>query len=74
MTAHGPDLATFNGATKAELKPTRVADGTMAFMFETCFMTYVTKWATETSMKLQSDYYKAWIDIPSNFNESTVQK
>lgn len=29
MTPHGPDMQCFEGASTAELKPTRVADGTM---------------------------------------------
>ena len=38
MTPHGPDAKTCEVASKATLKPERVADGTMAFMFESCFM------------------------------------
>jgi homogentisate 1,2-dioxygenase len=38
MTPHGPDAKTFEGASNAALKPERVAEGTMAFMFESCFM------------------------------------
>ena len=29
MTPHGPDFQCFEGASNAELKPSRVADGTM---------------------------------------------
>lgn len=34
MAAHGPDVGCFNGASVEELVPKRVAEGTMAFMFE----------------------------------------
>lgn len=34
MSAHGPDKATHEAASNAELKPTRVGSGSMAFMFE----------------------------------------
>lgn len=34
MSAHGPDSAAFEGASNAELKPNKVGDGSMAFMFE----------------------------------------
>jgi len=34
MTPHGPDVATFEGASNAKLEPERIADGTQAFMFE----------------------------------------
>lgn len=34
MSAHGPDADAFEGASNAELKPAKVGDGSMAFMFE----------------------------------------
>ena len=34
MSAHGPDTDAFEGASNAELKPQKVGDGSMAFMFE----------------------------------------
>eukprot|EP00049_Salpingoeca_infusionum_P026631 m.26880 g.26880 ORF g.26880 m.26880 type:complete len:556 (+) comp8880_c0_seq4:87-1754(+) len=34
MTPHGPDKACFDAASSAELKPEVIAEGTMAFMFE----------------------------------------
>ena len=34
MSAHGPDSGAFEGASNAELKPAKVGDGSMAFMFE----------------------------------------
>jgi homogentisate 1,2-dioxygenase len=34
MSAHGPDSDAFEGASNAELKPSKVGDGSMAFMFE----------------------------------------
>lgn len=34
MSAHGPDSDAFEGASNAELKPAKVGDGSMAFMFE----------------------------------------
>ena len=68
MAPHGPDRATFESATSAELKPGRVADGTQAFMFETHFMLTVTPWAAETCGKVQPDYFKVWQDLTSHFN------
>lgn len=60
MTPHGPDAATFHAASVAPLHPVRVADNTLAFMFESSLMLGVTPWALEESGKVQSDYYKAW--------------
>lgn len=34
MTPHGPDAATFHTASTAELKPQKIPDTTLAFMFE----------------------------------------
>uniref|UniRef100_A0A674P6Z6 Homogentisate 1,2-dioxygenase n=1 Tax=Takifugu rubripes TaxID=31033 RepID=A0A674P6Z6_TAKRU len=43
MTPHGPDVDCFEKNSRAELKPERVAEGTMAFMFESSFSMAVTK-------------------------------
>ncbi|EPZ36041.1 homogentisate 1,2-dioxygenase [Rozella allomycis CSF55] len=67
MTPHGPDAKTTEEAMKANLKPVKVANETMAFMFESCYIVSVTKWAFNDCQKLQNDYHKAWIEIPSKF-------
>lgn len=38
MSAHGPDFTTYEKASTVELKPMKVGEGSMAFMFESCFM------------------------------------
>ncbi|WP_411027259.1 homogentisate 1,2-dioxygenase domain-containing protein, partial [Salmonella sp. s54925] len=69
MTPHGPDKECFEKATNIEqLKPQRVADGTMAFMFESCLSLAVTRWAVETSDKLDKNYYKVWSEIDGKFD------
>ncbi|PJF18284.1 hypothetical protein PSACC_01902, partial [Paramicrosporidium saccamoebae] len=60
---HGPDAKTVEMASAEDLKPVRVAEGTMAFMFESSFMLRTTRWAMEESGKLQSEYWKAWAEI-----------
>lgn len=64
---HGPDANTFAAATKEELKPVRVADGTMAFMFESSLMLKTTRWAMEASQKLQTNYHEAWTPLKVHF-------
>ncbi|GMK57519.1 hypothetical protein CspeluHIS016_0403530 [Cutaneotrichosporon spelunceum] len=59
-TAHGPDAETFNKATNAELKPHKVSEGSMAFMFESAYQIVTTKWSIQESGKIQQDYWKAW--------------
>jgi homogentisate 1,2-dioxygenase len=65
MAAHGPDLATFEKASIAELKPQKIAD-TLAFMFETRFPIRPTRFALETPA-LQRDYDKCWQGLPKMF-------
>jgi len=66
MTPHGPDTETFAKASNAELKPHRVADGTLAFMFESSLLLKVTTWAHETN--LDDKYYTCWQGLQSNFS------
>ncbi|NXV01603.1 HGD dioxygenase, partial [Cettia cetti] len=68
MTPHGPDADCFEKASKAQLEPERVADGTMAFMFESSLSLAVTKWGLQTSNRLDKNYYKCWEPLKSHFN------
>ncbi|XP_033326613.1 homogentisate 1,2-dioxygenase [Megalopta genalis] len=67
MTPHGPDTRCFETASNRELGPVRIADGTMAFMFETCYSLVVTEWATTVSNKLDRDYNKCWELLEKHF-------
>lgn len=67
MTPHGPDVKCFEGASKAELKPEKIAEGTMAFMFETSLCMNLTSWAAQSN-KLDSNYYKCWEGLKKSFN------
>jgi homogentisate 1,2-dioxygenase len=58
MTSHGPDRATFEKASAAELVPHRLSD-TLAFMFETRYVFRVTSQALGSDA-LQSDYDACW--------------
>ena len=60
MNAHGPDAASWQAATNAELRPVKI-DGTMAFMIESCWPYRVTDWAMAGA---QSDYDAAWSGFP----------
>jgi homogentisate 1,2-dioxygenase len=65
MSAHGPDAATFDAASNAELKPQYIGD-TLAFMFESRFVLRPTRFALETP-HLQRDYYSCWQGLRKNF-------
>lgn len=65
MSGHGPDAATFDRMSTAELKPHYI-DGTLAFMFETRFVCRPTRFAMESDLR-QEDYYEVWQDLKGNF-------
>lgn len=56
MAAHGPDAASFEAARNADLKPVKVGEGSMAFMFESSLMLGVTEWGLKSCAKVQKDY------------------
>ena len=69
MTPHGPDAQCFEGAIKSKLKPERVADGTLAFMFETSLCMRLTEWAAE-SKSLDRDYHLCWNGLQKHFHSN----
>jgi homogentisate 1,2-dioxygenase len=66
MLPHGPDMAAFEGASNAELKPHKLA-GTLAFMFESRFPQRVTAYAAGVA-ELQQDYMACWGDLKKHFD------
>jgi homogentisate 1,2-dioxygenase len=67
MSAHGPDAATFDKASRADTtKPDHIQD-TMAFMFETRTIIRPTRHAL-ASPQLQRDYADCWRGLRRNFD------
>jgi homogentisate 1,2-dioxygenase len=67
MSGHGPDVATFEVASRADTtRPERVS-GTMAFMFETRCVIRPTRYALESAL-LQEDYIECWQGLPKRFD------
>lgn len=66
MTPHGPDAKCFEKESVKELEPERVAEGTMAFMFETYMSMKATAWAKSCG-KLQANYFEVWQGLASHF-------
>jgi homogentisate 1,2-dioxygenase len=58
MSAHGPDLATYERASNAPLKPHRIED-TLAFMWESRYVFRPTK-AALAAKELQKNYDRVW--------------
>ena len=46
-SAHGPDADTFKKASTADLKPVKIGEGSMSFMFESAYQLVTTKYAAE---------------------------
>jgi homogentisate 1,2-dioxygenase len=66
MSGHGPDAATFEQASAADLQP-RYLDDTLAFMFETRFVLRPTR-AALTAPQLQRDYSTCWQGLQKHFS------
>ncbi len=60
MAGHGPDVASWKGASEAELKPHKIED-TMAFMVESRWVFRPTAFAMGCA---QADYDEAWSGFP----------
>jgi homogentisate 1,2-dioxygenase len=58
MSAHGPDLATFERASAAELEPHKI-ENTLAFMWESRYVWRPTRFAM-SSPALQKGYDRVW--------------
>jgi homogentisate 1,2-dioxygenase len=70
MTGHGPDAATFDKASVADLsKPDVIADS-MAFMFETRAVIRPTRQALDAAHR-QRDYQACWAGLHRHFNATS---
>jgi homogentisate 1,2-dioxygenase len=65
MSGHGPDAATFERASQADLAPRKI-DGTLAFMFESRYVIHPTPYALACP-QLQSDYPACWRGLAKRF-------
>jgi homogentisate 1,2-dioxygenase len=64
MSAHGPDLATFDKASAAELKPHKI-ENSLAFMWESRYVFRPTAAAMKAA-QLQKSYDKVWNGFRKN--------
>ena len=71
FTPHGPDRATFEGASNAELTP-EYMDATQAFMFESTYIFYVTEWAQNNF--LDEDYQNCWDGLENHFRKHQTEE
>jgi homogentisate 1,2-dioxygenase len=67
MSSHGPDAATFEKASSADLSAPDIMSGTMAIMFETRLPLCPTAQALD-SPSLQRDYDRCWTELRRNFD------
>jgi homogentisate 1,2-dioxygenase len=66
MTAHGPDAATFEKASAADLSKPDVITDTMAFMFESRHVFAATEQALQCPSR-QRDYQQCWQGLTKHF-------
>jgi homogentisate 1,2-dioxygenase len=66
MSAHGPDAATFEKASRADLTKPDVITDTMAFMFETRHVLRPTAQALDAPQR-QADYQDCWQGLARHF-------
>lgn len=64
---HGETYETFRRATTVDLEPTRVSEGTIAFMFHISAKLGVTKYALERSGNLHQSPPEIWDDLRAHF-------
>jgi homogentisate 1,2-dioxygenase len=64
-SAHGPDVASYEQAVAAELKPHKI-ENSLAFMLETCYVLAPTAFALATP-SLQTDYDACWNGFTAAF-------
>ena len=68
MSGHGPDATTHEKASNVELKPMKVGEESMAFMFESCLMLGVTDWGLKKCNKVQEAYNReSWAGLKPHF-------
>jgi homogentisate 1,2-dioxygenase len=67
MSGHGPDAATFEKASQADLSQPDIITDTMAFMFESCRVIRPTAQALASSDR-QTDYQDCWSGLGKHFN------
>ena len=69
MSGHGPDAATFEKASHADLSKADVISDTMAFMFETRGVLRPVQQAIDAAHR-QGDYLACWSGLQKHFNGS----
>jgi homogentisate 1,2-dioxygenase len=67
MTSHGPDAECFEKNSTMELKPAKIAQGTMAFMFESSLSMALTPWAESRGL-LDEAYQDCWKPLKKHFD------
>jgi homogentisate 1,2-dioxygenase len=68
---HGPDVTTFETASKADISQPKRIENTMAFMFETTFLLRLSPLAQE---KLDQNYINCWSGLKNYHREQQQQQ
>ncbi|CAF1114968.1 unnamed protein product, partial [Brachionus calyciflorus] len=68
MAPHGPNKGVFESGVDDELKPSRIPDGNISFMFESSLGLSLTDWAWNSEKK-ENDYHKSWLLLEDNYSK-----
>ena len=63
---HKPEALKCLSSSQAELTPQRIAEDTMAFMFESSLSMKTTPWAETAALK-DADYHRCWAPLRKHF-------
>lgn len=67
-------MQTFEKASTANLEPSKVGQGSMAFMFESCLMLGVTEWGLHHCQKVQDNYnHESWEPLKVHFKRPNME-
>jgi len=68
MSGHGPDAQTYKKASVGDLRPTRLPDDSLAYMFESCYFMRLTEWALNAPT--DTNYHQCWAGLEREFSQS----
>ncbi len=73
MSGHGPERQVFEKASTSELKPQKVGEGSLAFMFESAYMFKISKYVMEDEC-LDLGYIDCWKGLENKFRKMDIKK
>jgi len=73
MSGHGPEAKVFEKASTSELKPMKIAEGCMSFMFETAYLLKFPAFAIKEE-RLDVEYVNCWYELKNHFRDFKIEE